>query len=266
MSKLHFVVPVRHPQSVPDWSVVKRQLAETAMSISLQDHAGWTCHVVANHEADLPSLPDDFVVHRVDLTLPVMPDRHRETEAFYDAVRRDKGLRILAAVEDLPDDEFYMVVDFDDFVSRRLAGLVSSQPKANGWYVKDGYVFSGGNLVYKHKALDTFCGSTLVIRRGLLGSFRTNESEIDIAKVKRHLGSHVFIKPDLAALGVKLVPTPFPGTVYRVGNPQSTSGAGQLLDEMTPKWMAKKEPLRFASRLLQYRLVTKSMRSEFSLP
>ena len=266
MTKLNFIVPVRHPLSVPDWPVVQRQLVETIQSISAQDHNGWTCHVVANSEAILPALPAFVVVHRVALPLPLMPDRHRETEAFYDAVRRDKGLRILAAVEGVPDDEFYMVVDFDDFVSRRLAGLVAANPNSNGWHVRDGYVFSGGALAYKHSALDSLCGSTLVIRRGLLGELRNRAGDVDIDKVKRHLGSHVFIKPDLAKSGSPLVATPFPATVYRVGNPQSTSGAGQLLDEMTPKWMAKKEPLRFASRLLQYRLVTKYMRAEFSLP
>lgn len=266
MVKLHFIVPVRHPESVRDWSVVQGQLAETVRSISNQDQAGWVCHVVANERAELPDLPSEVVIHRVDLPLPHMPDRHLETEDFYDAVRHDKGLRILPAVETVPDTDFFMVVDFDDFVSRRLAGTVARSPTANGWYVWSGFLFSGGNILFKHQSLDTLCGSTLISRRGLLGSFRLPTGEVDIAKVKRHLGSHIFIKPDLKEAGTPLAPLPFAGTVYRVGNPQSTSGAGHMVSEMTPRWLARKAPITFLRRLLSYRPVTASVRAEFLLP
>lgn len=266
MPRLNFIVPVRHPQSVPDWSVVQAQLVETIRSICNQDQSNWSCHVVVNEGAELPRLPECVIIHKVDLPLPKMPDRRLETEAFYDAVRHDKGLRILKAIETVRDEDFSMVVDFDDFVSRRLTSLVSAKPNSNGWYTKTGYVYSGGTLIFKHTSLDTLCGSTLVIRRGLLGSFRSATGTVDIAKVKRHLGSHVFIKPDLVTDGTPLSPTPFPATVYRVGNPQSTSGAGQLIGEMSPRWLARKDPIRFASSLLQYRLITSKIRDEFTLP
>jgi hypothetical protein len=266
VAQLNFIVPVRHPESVTDWGVVQSQLIETVRSISSQDHHDWVCHVVANVGASLPELPPAVVVHRVDLPLPQMPDRHRETEAFYDAVRNDKGLRILPAIEAVADEDFSMVVDFDDFVSRQLAGMVAASPTANGWYVRKGYRYSGGNLVFRESSLDTICGSTLIIRRGLLGPFRTGDGEIDISKVKRHLGSHIFIKPDLKAAGTPLAPLPFRGAVYRVGNPQSTSGAGDMISEMTPRWLAKKAPLTFLGRLTRYWPITKAVRAEFSLP
>lgn len=259
-------MPVRHPKSVPDWSVVQAQLVETIRSICNQDQSNWSCHVVVNEGAELPTLPANVIIHQVNLPLPKMPDRQHDTEAFYDAVRHDKGLRILQAIETVRDDDFSMVVDFDDFVSRRLASLVSAEPKSNGWYAKTGYVYSGGGLIFKHMALDTLCGSTLIIRRGLLGGFRTPTGAVDVAKVKRHLGSHIFIKSDLIAEGTPLAPTPFPATVYRVGNPQSTSGAGQLIGEMTPRWLARKAPLRFAASLLRYRPITSTIRNEFTLP
>lgn len=261
---LVFVIPVRHPQSVPDWSSVKRDLALTLASVSAQEGTNWHCRVVANEGADLPPMPAGCELRTVDLPLPSLPDRKVDLEAYYDAIRHDKGLRILAGAEDIAPESYLMVVDFDDFVSRRLAGVVATSEGAAGWYVDRGYVWSGGNWCYLTNWFHRMCGSSHLIRRGLLGSFRLPDGTVDIAAVKRRLGSHIFNEDDLHAAGTPLAPLPFPGAVYRIGNPQSTSGTGALFRAMTPPRRFLWSPLIMLRKLRNYRRLNAELRAEFA--
>lgn len=262
---LVFVIPVRHHHSVSDWAAVRRHLAQTLVSIAAQTSQNWQCVIVANEGADLPEVPPGCTVRHVDLPLPQMPDRETELEAFYDAVRHDKGLRIYHGVHDIAPDSHVMVVDFDDFVSRRLAELVSAHRHEHGWYLARGHVWSGGRWTYQHPEFFRLCGTSHIVRRDLYGSLKQADGHPAMAIVKRWLGSHIFIHDDLAAAGKPLAPLPFPGAVYRIGNPGSTSGTGGLAEAMTPSRLLLRHP-RSLGRMLRYRPVTPALRQEFSLP
>lgn len=262
---LVFIIPVRHHGSVQNWSLLKNYITHTLASISAQTVPHWECIVVANEGADLPALPPRCRLVSVDLPVPDLPDRHKHLEAYYDAIRLDKGLRIYAGLRDIEGDSHVMVVDFDDFVSRRLAELVFSNREVSGWNFGSGYVWSGGEWCYLHTSFSEMCGTSHIIRRDLFGILEC-DNQPNIDAIKRRLGSHIFIHHDLAADGLPLEALPFPGAVYRIGNSQSTSGTGSLFDAMTPARLFLTRPRQTLRKLLFYRQVSKNLRKEFSLP
>jgi len=262
---LVFIVPVRHQLSVRDWESARRNLAETLASISQQTTRNWECVVVANRGADLPPMPPGCVARFVDFPLNALPDRERDREAFYEAVRLDKGLRVFEAFKDLAPDQYVMIVDFDDFVSRRIAAHVAGRDSRSGWLVERGYVHSGSSYCFERDGFHRLCGTSLIIRADKIGTLRTADGAIDEREVRRRLGSHILFKDELQASAEPLAPLPFPGAVYRVGNPDSTSGARALFKAMTPLGMARREPGRFLAGLLKYRRVTRELAEEFAL-
>lgn len=265
-ASLVFVIPVRHPGSVADWSVLQGYLRQTLASVAAQTSSDWECVVVANTGAPLPDMPRNCRIVRVDLPLPDMPDRETRLDAYYDAVRHDKGLRIHAGLHGIADTSHVMVVDFDDFVHRGLAAFVNAHRDAPGWNISRGYVWSGGGWCFEQPNFHLMCGTSHIIRRDLLGVFSTAKGDPDIAAIKRRLGSHIFIHEDLAAQGHPLQDLPFAGAVYRIGNPQSTSGSGQLAAVMTPRRDLLAHPRRFVRNMLRYRRVSRDLRQDFTLP
>ena len=260
-----FVIPVRHPASVKNWALVKENLSKTLASISRQDTANWSCRIVASHGTDMPDLPPGCSMRMVDMPPPVLPDPRLGIEAYYDAVRHDKGLRLYEAVHDLPLDTYVMVVDFDDFVSKRIAGFVQSQPDRPGWYIPKGYMYAGGRMAFRMYNFHRKCGTSHIIRRSSFGNLTARDGTPDIAAIKRRLGSHLFLLDEMKQAGTPLEPLPFPGAVYRVGNPESASGRGSLFRTATPFQSFISRPLSAVSRLRNYRLITWRMRKEFGL-
>ena len=122
---LTFVIPVRHPKNARNWARVKRNLSETVLSISRQQSAGWKAVIVANHGAELPDIPTGFEVKRVDFSPNqfICRKKKAEKEAFYDAIRIDKGRRILAGMLHAGEMGHVMIVDDDDFVSSTLVNF-----------------------------------------------------------------------------------------------------------------------------------------------
>lgn len=263
---LVFVIPVRHPDSVEDWSAIQGYLHQTLTSIAAQTTSRWECVVVANSGAALPDMPLNSRVVIVDFPLPDMPNRETHLEDYYNAVRYDKGLRIYSGLKEIDGSSHVMVVDFDDFVHRGLAEFVGNHRSANGWNIDKGYVWDGGKWCFAQSQFHQMCGTSHIIRRDLLGSFVLEGGQLDISAIKRRLGSHIFIHHDLADQGSGLKNLPFPGAVYRIGNPQSTSGSGQLAALMTPRRDLVSHPRRFMRNTLRYRRITRDLRKNFTLP
>lgn len=260
---LVFVIPVRHPQSVRNWDIVEQNLAATLASISNQSSHNWECRIVANREAKLPDLPAQCVAIRVDLPCPKLPDPSVDKEQYYDAVRLDKGLRIYAGMKNIPMESHVMVVDFDDFISSQIAEFVSSHRELPGWYIENGYVYAGGNICHIKSKLHKMCGSTHIIKRKLFGALELPDGTPDLTAIKRNLGSHIYIKDDLEQARESLLPLPFKGVIYRIGNPQSTSKSAGLFREMSSFRLLREYPIAFIKTLFNYRLITKKIRLEF---
>jgi hypothetical protein len=261
---LVFVVPVRHPASVVHWSAVYDRLSETLASIGQQRSGEWRVVIAANTGTSLPALGPTTSVRWVELPLPVLPDPAIDKEGLFEGIRQDKGQRVLAALRDIDDQDYVMTVDYDDWISNRIAGYVADNTGGPGWVLSRGYVYGGGRVLVGHHRFNEICGSSLVIRRQHLNIVAGDET-VREALVRRRLGSHRFNRQDLAAAGTPLAVLPFPGAVYRVGSSDAVTGSKDLFRYVGDARMAVRHPLRFAHNVSALRPVTPSVRTEFGL-
>ena len=261
---LTFIIPVRHPDNSRDWPQQISNLQETAASIANQTHHGWRAIVVANTCAALPALPPQFEVERVGF--PPNPHHERaglDLEQFYDAVRLDKGRRILAALLKARQSRFIMVVDDDDFVSRQLTGFAAGHPDSNGLIIRNGLVWgNGGSILYRHGDFSGFCGTSHIIRTDLY-DIPASFGAATETYIKTMLGSHRFIESYLAAKGTQLEPLPFLGAVYRTGHAGAHSKSSQILPKFIFNWENLRRPYAMPKHLARLRLLSPALRREF---
>ncbi len=261
---LSFVIPVRHPDNASDWERLKQNLRQTVRSISQQDSDQWKAVIVANHGADIPDLPPRFEVARVDFP----PNRLHEQgaadkEEFYEAFRGDKGRRVLAGMLHARGAGHLMIVDDDDFVSRRLASFVAANRAANGWYFRTGYVWGDdGALLYRHSDFSHLCGTSHIVRADLFGLPASLEAAEE-TYIRKMLGSHISIRDHLASAGAPLAPLPFVGAVYRTGHAQAHSRSRGVLREFLLRKSVLARPWTLAGRLARMQLKTPAIEREF---
>jgi hypothetical protein len=261
---LTFIIPVRHQDSVSDWGSLKKKMAETIRSVASQHNENWKAVIVANRGADLPELPDRFDVKWVDFAYSPLPDEGKEgKEAVYEAIRLDKGRRILAGMLHAGSMGHVMVVDYDDLVSNQLASFVAENRTMNGWFLKKGYVWGdGGKLLYVYTDFSRFCGTSHIIRSDLYNLPESFEAASD-KYIRRILGSHMFLHDDLNRVGTPLSPLPFIGAVYRIGHSEAASKSEGLISHFfRERWLLKK-PGELMRRILCLRLLTHEVRNEF---
>ncbi len=261
---LTFVIPVRHPANARDWGQQIANLRQTIASVAAQDDPGWRAIVVANTGADLPLMPTGFEVERVDFAPNPMHDRgDLPPDAIFDAFRLDKGRRALAGALRTRRSRYIMIMDDDDFVSRKLAGFVRAHDGANGWAFRGGYVWSdGGRLIYCHPAFSDLCGTSHIVRTDLY-ALPASLADADIGMVKQVLGSHRFIVPRLAAAGTPLSPLPFPGAIYRIGHSGSHSRSSKILSQFVFNRQVLRRPLASLRNLTRVRVLTSALQEEF---
>jgi len=263
-SVLTFVIPLRHPQNSADWPALKQRLAETIRSIAAQDDVRWRAIIVANEGSDLPALPNHFEVKQVDFPPnPMFEQADNDLEAFRDACRLDKGRRVLAGILEADKTGHVMVVDDDDFVSRRLTSFVAGYPGKNGWYVQSGYLWGdGGRLIYEYADFSRFCGTSHIIRADLY-ELPASVAAADPAYIRKMFGSHIFIREYLAARGQPLEPLPFVGAVYRIGHAGAHSKSPGLIKQVFFKRELLKNPLKLVGRFSRLRLLGAAVRGQF---
>src|SRR5882757_5731115 len=261
---LTFIIPIRHPQNSKNWALLKTRLSQTAAAIARQNHSEWRAVVVANTDADLPPLPTGFDIKRVDFPPNPLHELGKgDKEALYEAFRYDKGRRVLAGMLHVRDTDYFMIVDDDDFVSRELAGFVASHHGAPGWCFTRGYVWSdGGHLLYQHPAFHKSCGTSHIIRAGLLELPAQFEAATDLY-IKRMLGSHIFIDDYLRDKGTPLAPLPFCGAVYRIGHEGNHSKSSRLLRTFVFKKKFIVRPWLIVRAALRLRPLTGRISQEF---
>jgi hypothetical protein len=261
-----FIIPVRHQDNARDWGQIKSRLAETLRSISAQDDKRWRAIVVANHGADLPELPPRVEVKRVDF--PPNPAHEKEgavREEWWDAVRFDKGRRILAGLLHAGKEAGYiMFCDDDDLVSRRLVSFAAQHPEANGWYFKQGYVWTdGGDYLYLYDGdYSRLCGTTHIVRQDL---FDVPEKFEDASReyICKMLGSHIFLHDHLDTKGTPLAPLPSIGGIYRIGHVNAHSSTENLMNRFFLRSRFIFRPWMLVARLMRLRRITPELRQEF---
>jgi hypothetical protein len=258
---LSFIVQVRHPDNAKSWRNIQLQLSQTLRSIAAQDHAGWQAVVVANHAAEMPELPAGVSVKRVDF--PANPLPHPRDSRFREASRLsvglDKGRRVLAGMLHALElsggaPGHFMIVDDDDFVHRGLTGFVAANPQANGWYFKEGYIWTeGGTLLFRYDGFFLQCGTSHIVRHDLFG-LPASMAVVDESYLHGVLGNHVFVRDHLAQAGTPLAPLPFCGAVYRVGHSESWSHSRGIWRRYFITKAMLRNPVELARRVSRLRL------------
>jgi hypothetical protein len=262
-SRLLFVIPVRHHDGVGDWTQVVERLSWTLKSIAAQESDAWDCVVVADHATPLPEIPSSRIATVRDHLPGVdLPPSGKKAERRA-AIRSDKGRRVLSGLLHGPGSTHVMVVDYDDFVSRRLASFVA-RSIGPGWYVESGYVWSGGRFVMQLPRFDRHCGTSLILDRRLL-PLEEMDTTTGHPLVDRWLGSHVFVKGDWLERNHPLEPLPFPAAVYTVGTGSNVLAAEGIRSGYFNRTSFRRAPLETTGRLRRLRLA-KQIGSEFCLP
>ncbi len=261
---LTFIIPVRHQDNAKDWNNVRSNLAETIRSISAQQSKDWNAVIVANHGADLPALPDAFDVKRVDFPPNQFYERGAAAmEQYIEAVRIDKGRRILAGMLHAGKMGHVMLVDDDDFVSNKLVSFVAENRDKAGWYLPQGYGWTdGGKMLYLSPDFHTHCGTSHIVRSDLYNLPKTFNEASD-AYVQQMLGSHRLIDEHLSRGGNPLAPLPFPGAIYRIGHAGNHSKSGGIFSKFFLKRALLKQPTDLVLYCSRLRFLNKSLREEF---
>lgn len=214
-----FIIPVRHFLNAKDWGQIEKNLSSTALSLENQTSDNWRCVIVANKGSSIPNFSDKFSIVWVDFEPnPFFDKDSHSIEKVHDFVRLDKGKRVLAGMKSQLESKYYMIVDDDDFVNKDLVSFVEANPGQNGWFINKGYVWKeNSNFVYKCFFFDQLCGTSLIVKNELYepASLDFDKDQNDI---KQRLGSHVMLKQLLAESGQNLLPLPFFGATYRIGN------------------------------------------------
>jgi len=259
-----FIVPIRHPDNSKKPQLAKQYLQKTLASISAQTNDGWRCIVVANNGTALPEMPKQCEVCYVDFPPNTKHSRGDLSRTdFYDAVRSDKGRRVLAGMLLEVVSAYLMVVDDDDFVHRGLCQFVSENLGKNGWYFKNGYIFGeGSNLIFAHDDFNQTCGTSLIIRRDLL-DLPDKFENADMEHVKLMLGAHVQTVGFLEKKGTPLAPLPFYGAMYRVDNVNSHSKSAAVLKKYVFNALSIKYPRSSIMRFFKLRFLTKHLKYTF---
>jgi hypothetical protein len=261
---LTFVIPVRHPENMKDPIQSREVLTHTIRSISSQESDGWRAVIVANRGTDLPQLPPKFEACFVDFPPNSVHDRSDATEEEWcDAIRIDKGRRMLSGMLYAADTEYFMLVDDDDLISRRLTGYVTENLRKNGWYFQNGYLWeTGGKLLYLYSDFSKLCGTSHIVRRDLYDLPESIDNASD-DYIRKMLGSHIFIADRLRSSGVPLDPLPFPGAIYRIGQAGSWSRCPGLLRMVLWKRRIIFNPIRLMAAVRRFRLLTPRLAREF---
>lgn len=191
----------------------------------------------------------------VNYPLPLHEKGRSEAETRLIIGHTDKGRKTLRGLVEAGkyNPTHTMVVDADDCVSRRLAGLVAQNPQNHGWIVNRGYRYPEGNayIYLKRRKFHEMCGSCNILRYDL--NYLPEQPEynrgygyytyyVDHEKVKNILGNY----------GTPLDSLPFLGAVYVVG-----TGENLYYDE--------RRLSRSLLARLNYRLLTPKIRAEFGL-
>jgi hypothetical protein len=264
MTLVTFIIPVRHQLNSNDWPSLKSRLSQTIASISGQRDDDWRAVIVANEGADLPALPPKFAAERVTFPPnPLYDMNSADRESVYNAVRLDKGRRILSGMLSARDTDFFMVVDDDDLVSARIVAFAAGNAGANGWKIDRGYFWTdGGRLLLQHNDFASYCGTSLIVRSNLYRLPATFE-DAGAEYIKSMLGSHVRIGKLLAEAGHPLASLPFRGAIYRLGHSGAHSKSSSLLRTSFLNLSALRRPRKLIRNLSNIRPLGRGIRNEF---
>lgn len=250
-----FVIAVKHYAHIHDLPEFTWRFQQTVASIAQQKAGLWRCVVVVNQGMELPELPEGFEVVFVDLPPnPYFDMSKYDKELCYNAIREDKGRKVLAGLLSAPESDYFMVVDDDDFLHQDLVAFIEANDNEKGWMIDKGYIwYENTPFLLKRDNFHHLCGTSNIIFREAL-EIEKNQEDLDF--IKSYLGSHVSIQEKMQTLNKPLESLPFRGAIYRMGH----SGAHSRI--MQSKWV-------FLKRLLSYKFrvtwLTKRLKTTYAM-
>lgn len=251
---LVFIVPVKSQKVSNSWELVSKLFERTLKSLCHQNSPDFRAIVVC-HEKPLVEFNHPHVTYvEVDFPAPA-PD------SSYQLKELDKGRKILTGLFHARkfNPTHTMIVDADDCVSKNLAKFVSQNPQHNGWFVDKGYVYQQGSkfIYFRNRYFNKWCGTCNIVRYDL------QEVPEDIDKIYPELnsyyGNHRKVADIMYETGREIVPLPFPGALYTIGNQENIYQTGfQKIHGLNQGILFKMKDA------FNYRLLTRSIREEFS--
>lgn len=272
--KVNFVIPVRHYKSVRDWEEVKVNLDRTLKSISGQVGDNWHCFIICNAGTELPnsSANPKITVIEKEFVFFELPPKTDNPDYYHDLIRMDKGLRVYEALKMCDENDFFMVVDYDDFIHRDLSIYVNEHRVSNsslvnpaGWLISEGFIYSGGCVALLNKRFDEICGTSNIVSVSFLKQFYDSNGTLPVKFIKELLGSHRFIKIYMNATGSAYNKLPFPGAVYNVGIVNSSSQSVSVLKGLFSLNKILNTPRTMLKLWLSLRLFSKKSRRLFNI-
>ncbi len=245
---LTFIMPLKSPAICRDWSYVSRLAERSLKSVCRQTHGAFQLLLVCHRRPETDFAHPALTVIEEEFDVPG-PSREERMA--------DKGRKIwrglVAARANLPG--YIMLVDADDCVSRRLAGFVAAHPETAGWFFEIGYLHDqGSRWVLRKREFHLLCGTSHILRCqpwDLPSNVHENECDYWVASHGHH---------EMAAFmrsrGTPLTHLPFCGAVYNTATSESYSGMALR------NWHSRRILLY---KMLNYRLLTRSIRDEYGL-
>lgn len=269
--KLNFIIPVRHYKSVRNWKSVKLNIEKTLFSISGQVSNNWHCYIVCNKGTDLPVvLSEKFSVIEQDFPLIELPEKIEDPDKYHDMIRMDKGLRVYEGFKKCSPTDYFMVVDYDDFIHQDLSLFVGehirtvNKDSSAGWLLRRGYLYSGGYFALLNNRFDEVCGTSNIVSVSFVERFY-EDNKLPFKYIKELLGSHRFIKRYMQEFGARYDELPFYGAVYNVGIPNSASQTASVLTSLLSFRKTLRYPRRALKLWLSLRLFSSTLREKYNI-
>jgi hypothetical protein len=217
-----FLTSIRHPHNSNNFAKVESLFEMSLRSVCSQSDPNFRVVVVANAVPRIDFADSRVSYHIVDFPCP---DPKRSSEVSINALFRDKGTKLIAGMLAARqfNPSYFAIFDADDFVSRRIAQFVNSNPNEAGWYVDSGYAINAKQWTTQRKSgLYRYCGSTLIPNAVQLlrlanidESTRTDISQEEIITlvssrfINHVIGNHTYMIGYLASHGLQMKPLPF---------------------------------------------------------
>lgn len=248
---LGFIVPLRSRQASHDWTLVSALARRTLSSVLAQTHQDFHVFLVCRDLPDTCPVHPRLTIVQRSFPVPSMSDRH--------ALMKDKGRKVLAGLSAARTIApcHLMLCDADDCVSNRLAAHAAARPASHGWYFDQGWMHDENSaLVFKRRhEFDAYCGTSSMVRVTPDDLPAADEPEVYDENCVL-LSGHGNIRTQSMVRGTPLEPLPFPGSIYILNTGENWSGFSLR------GWRSKRV---LVQKILNYRPVTRGLRSEFGL-
>jgi hypothetical protein len=250
---LVFVIPLQSKAVAKSWERVSQLLEKCVQSACRQTHSDFHVIVVCHDKPDITFNHPQLSYVEVDFPIPDIT--LGTAKEILDRKHTDKGRKQLAGLVAAQNfnPSHTMLLDADDLVSNRLAGLVHENPQSYGWVLKDGYLYApGSSWIYKKSGnFYKMCGSCNIIRNDLNNTPENPEYNRGYGYYKFYI-DHGKVPEVLAGKGYPLEVLPFYGAVYVV-----QTGENIYFDSYRLR--------KGFSRYFKYRWVGRRLKEEFNL-